>query len=125
MDGQRPTFAAGRAVARRRAELHLTQTDLAEASGVSRRTIQSLEAGEHVPTLENLIAIEQALEWSPGKLLTLTEAGQPPDTWKEVRRLLVKALAADDPERMRDVIADALVALGRADDPEPGSDGQA
>lgn len=125
MDGHKPTTPAGRAVARRRAELHLTQEDLAEAAGVSRRTIQSLEHGERVPLLENLIAIEQALQWPPGKLLSLTEAGQAPDTWKEVRRLLVKALAADTTDQMRDVIADALVALGRADDPEPGSDGQA
>lgn len=125
MDGQRPATVAGRAAARRRAELRLTQTDLAEISGVSRRTIQSLENGEHVPTLENLIAIEQALQWPPGKLLALAESGQSPDTWKEVRRLLVKALAADTTDQMRDVIADALVALGRSDDPEPGSDGRA
>lgn len=114
MHGRR---AAAIAVRTRRAAKRFSQADLAEAAGVSRRTISSLEAlvdtdTNYWPTLESLIAIEQALGWDPGHLLDIAEGPTPSDSWREVRRLLLQALAQDDPVKMRDVIADALVALG-------------
>lgn len=113
--------AAAVAVRTRRAEKRFSQRDLAEVAGVSRRTISSLEslaeatADPYWPTLESLIAIEQALGWPPGHLLEIAEGPTPTDSWREVRRLLLLALGQDDPVKMRDVIADALVALGPGD----------
>ena len=114
MDGQREGTPAGRAVARRRAELRYTQTQLAEASGVSRRTIQSLESGEHMPTLENLIAIERALDWAPGHLMDLTEETPPTlDDLKRARQMLLDAIGLNDPREMREKLVDALAILAR------------
>lgn len=105
----------------RRAEKRFSQADLAEAAGVSRRTISSLEslidadAPSYWPTLESLIAIEQALDFPPGHLIELSEGSPQGDSWRQVRRLLLQALAQDDLAKMRDAIADALVALGPGD----------
>ena len=51
----------GKNVAQHRAAVGLTQERFAESVGLSVRYIQSVEAGEYLPTLPNLIRIRQSL----------------------------------------------------------------
>lgn len=60
--------AAGRAVRTRRGEKRFTQHDLAELSGVSRRTIQEFESGTRWPQSDTLASLEHALGWHLGYL---------------------------------------------------------
>lgn len=62
--------------ARRRELRFYTQDDLAEAAGVSRRTIGTLERGGKVssPTLR---AVEIALRWTPGSADDVLRGGRP------------------------------------------------
>ena len=53
---------------RRRAELGMSQADLAEAAGVDRRQIRRYEAGEQQPVLSVAVAIADALKISVGEL---------------------------------------------------------
>lgn len=53
---------------RRRAELGLSQADLAEAVGVDKRQIRRYEAGEQQPVLSVAVAIAEALKISVGEL---------------------------------------------------------
>ncbi|MEV7228945.1 helix-turn-helix transcriptional regulator [Polymorphospora sp. NPDC051019] len=53
---------------RRRAELGLSQADLAEAAGVDKRQIRRYEAGEQQPLLSVAVAIANALKISVGEL---------------------------------------------------------
>src|SRR5436305_10123775 len=57
---------------RRRAELGISQAELAAAAGVDRRQIRRYEAGEQQPSLAVAVAIARALEISVGEL-----AGEP------------------------------------------------
>lgn len=54
---------------KRRAELDLTQEDLAEKVGVSRVYIGYVEQGRNTPTLEILEKIAKALKMRVGELL--------------------------------------------------------
>ena len=45
-----------------RAELDMTQTELAKAVGVSRQTISAIEKGDYNPTINLCIAICKALD---------------------------------------------------------------
>ena len=45
-----------------RKQKSITQRDLAERSGVSRRTIQAIEAGDTLPRIEALTSILEALD---------------------------------------------------------------
>ena len=56
----------GKNVARLRARRNLTQEKLAEKAGVSARYLQSVEAGEYLPTLPTLARLKSALrcDWS-------------------------------------------------------------
>src|SRR5918999_148009 len=56
----------------RRAQLGLSQADLATAAGVDRRQIRRYEAGEQQPTLNVAVAIAKALGISVSEL-----AGEP------------------------------------------------
>lgn len=55
----------GERISRHRLDRNLTQADLATAAGVSKRTIERLEAGESTQ-LSNFIRILRALELLPG-----------------------------------------------------------
>jgi transcriptional regulator with XRE-family HTH domain len=59
----------GKRVAELRAERHLTQEQLAEAAGVSYRTIVSVEVGIRWCTLDTLEKIAKALKVPPMELL--------------------------------------------------------
>jgi transcriptional regulator with XRE-family HTH domain len=53
---------------RRRTELGMSQTELAEAAGVDKRQIRRYEAGEQQPVLSVAVAIANALKISVGEL---------------------------------------------------------
>lgn len=54
----------------RRKEMRLTQSDLANAAGVSRLTVIHWEKGT-LPSLKNMTALEAALELPRGSLLIM------------------------------------------------------
>src|SRR6266487_3223040 len=56
---------------RRRAELGMSQADLAAAAGVDKRQIRRYEAGEQQPVLSVAVAIASALDISVGELAGL------------------------------------------------------
>ena len=69
----------GGRLAARRAELGLTQLQVASASGTSESTIRSLESGrtDRKPRPSTLRAIAVALQWTPGSV-ELVLAGRDP-----------------------------------------------
>ena len=54
----------------RRAELGLTQTEVAEAAGVTQPYITQIETGLKVPAIEVLASISEALRTTPSALMT-------------------------------------------------------
>lgn len=64
----------GENVFRLRLDVGLTQEALAEATGVSARYIQSIEAGEYFPALPTLAKLKKALHTTWNKLLEGCEA---------------------------------------------------
>lgn len=54
--------AMGRAIAIARARAGMTQQQLAEASGVSRATVHSIESGNREPLLITLVKVADALK---------------------------------------------------------------
>lgn len=69
-----PTLAA--TVVARRAELGLTQKELAQAAGVAERTVQNVEAGRVLSPI-SLAAIARALELDVAKLWRIAGLGTP------------------------------------------------
>ncbi|MEU6057930.1 helix-turn-helix domain-containing protein [Streptomyces sp. NPDC047097] len=69
----------GRAVKARREQLGLaTQQALAEAAGVTRQSVQSLEAGKQRSRMPVTIsAVEAALQWEPGEASRILTAADP------------------------------------------------
>jgi len=55
----------GRRLARRRLELSITQADLAERAGISKRTLERIEAGASAQ-ISSLVRIFRVLELMPG-----------------------------------------------------------
>jgi len=64
----------GKNVFRLRTNAGLTQEALAEATGISARYIQSIEAGEYFPALPTLAKLKKALRTTWNKLLEGCEA---------------------------------------------------
>ena len=99
----------GRAVAERRAELGLTQRDVAEKLGLARASLANLENGRQRIMVHQLFALVNALQltsildlvpevWLPPEPLPEIKAsGSPlsPQQHSVVERLLASALAAD------------------------------
>jgi putative transcriptional regulator len=56
-----------------RAKLDITQQDLAEKVGVSRQTINSIEADRYVPSTALAIKISQVFKITVNELFTLEE----------------------------------------------------
>ncbi|HEY7607205.1 MAG TPA: helix-turn-helix transcriptional regulator, partial [Actinomycetes bacterium] len=61
----------GEVIRRRRAELGLSQADLAKAAGVDTRQIRRYEAGEQQPVLKVAAALADALKISMSELAGL------------------------------------------------------
>jgi len=66
----------GANVRTRRQKLGLTQEDLAEASGLHRTYIGSVERGERNISLENIICVAQALGCTAAELLDGVDEGK-------------------------------------------------
>ena len=62
-------------IRRRRAELGLSQADLAKAAGVDTRQIRRYEAGQQQPVLSVAVAIAKALGISVSELAGAPAAG--------------------------------------------------
>ena len=68
--------ALGAEIARRRKVLGMRkQSDFAERSGVSVRTISLIENGQRVPNPVTLRKLELALEWEPGSAESILNGG--------------------------------------------------
>ena len=63
----------GNRIKERRAELGLTQADLAEACQVSRKTVNTVENGIFVPSALLALKLARALQLAPGDLFWLEE----------------------------------------------------
>lgn len=63
-----PFAAFGERLRALRAERGLTQAALAQASGVSYRSVQYLEAGKRAPHFDTLVALAESLGVQPGEL---------------------------------------------------------
>lgn len=59
----------GKIIAGRRAKLGLTQEQVADRCGTAKNYIGELERGEKQPALTMLLALADALEWSPIELI--------------------------------------------------------
>ena len=68
--------AVGSAIAAARNERGLTQTQLADAAGISRSSIARLEAGDHGASLDMLFNIAVVLGTRPSTLLAAAEADE-------------------------------------------------
>jgi transcriptional regulator with XRE-family HTH domain len=75
MAADRPPFqrALGRAARRRRAELGLTQEELANDAGLRQRWISNVECGWRNPSLLSLRRLAEALGLSASELLAEAE----------------------------------------------------
>ena len=83
----------GAAVASRRKEKKLTQTELAEMLGLSRASIANIEKGRQCPPLFNIWTIAENWDVKPEDLLPLSNEHLPPDDEKlltEVKKTGVK-----------------------------------
>ncbi|MFI6516846.1 helix-turn-helix domain-containing protein [Spirillospora sp. NPDC050679] len=67
----------GPAVATRRVNLGLRQSDLADAAGVSETTVRNIEAGRMGGRPTKWPLIERALGWAPGSFEALAAGEQP------------------------------------------------
>lgn len=64
-DNQKQIQLFGKSVSKARKQQGLTQEQLAEATGLGRRTIQHIEKGERWPKLETLLLISRKLKVKP------------------------------------------------------------
>ncbi|SKB00040.1 Helix-turn-helix [Caloramator quimbayensis] len=63
----------GEIISNKRAELNLTQQELAEKSNLSRSYIADIEAGRYIPSVKSLIAIASVLKLDLNFLTKMTE----------------------------------------------------
>ena len=89
----------GKRIARRRIDLSFTQAELAERSGVSKRTVERIEAGASAQ-ISNLIRIFRVLDLMPGleRLIPEAEAG-PMELLKQKGKVRRRASSRKRPEK--------------------------
>ncbi|MEU0354931.1 helix-turn-helix transcriptional regulator [Streptomyces cyaneofuscatus] len=100
--------ALGRAVREARVRQGMTQTQLAEVAGVSRATLQNLERGGKLRSL-NLVKIESVLGWAPGSVQALLEGGAPSPIEK-MPEVVGASSAALSEEELAQAVTSAMVA---------------
>ena len=87
----------------------LTQPQLAEASGVSVRTVQTVEQAQAPVRTRTVAALAKGLQVTTARLLTpgLPDPGDPlqGDPWQDVRAALYQPLPAAEPAAEADVLA--------------------
>lgn len=109
----------GDKIRRFRKERGLTQSDLADRSGVSFRAIQNIEAGERTPRSDTVEMIAQALGVQPGELLSSTEPSSRSLSTTAIHGPLTASDFASVIQRLADVSPDrrALALAILFDDP--------
>lgn len=96
----------GRRLARRRIDLRLTQAALAEEAGVSKRTIERIEAGYAAQTL-SLVRILRVLDLLPGLDQLLPKPGPRPMDLLKLKGKLRRRVRKSDSGRGRAGKSDA------------------
>jgi hypothetical protein len=96
--------------ARRRAELGLSQIEVAHRGPLSLDRVQSIEGAKSARyRLGTLLALERALDWAEGSVEAVLAGGDPAPVTPHVRgsqlRRQVPAPPADEEERMRQIEA--------------------
>lgn len=95
----------GRALRQAREHRGWTQEDLAERSGVSRKSIQSAEGGTQprARTPQSIPRIAAALGWPMGSIDAVLDGGEPPGGWRDINA------GPLDSERLAAVLTHALI----------------
>jgi len=115
MDGRQ---RAARAVAARRGELRMTQSELGAAAGVDTKTIGNLESRGRWPIARTRALIEKALGWPSGEMERIAAAGEekqlviPPDLLALIPDLLARIQRRHAPDKRQeavDALADILL----------------
>ena len=89
----------GRRIARHRLDYQLTQAEMAEQTGVSKRTIERIEAGASAQ-LQTIIRILRLLDLLPGLDRLIPEAGpRPMDLLRLKGKTRQRASSARRPDR--------------------------
>jgi len=92
----------GTRVARRRLDLELTQSAVAEQAGIAKRTLERIEAG-HSAQMSSIIRILRVLDSLPGLDRMLPEAGpRPMELLKgkgKVRQRAARRRASNQPDK--------------------------
>ena len=112
MDGRQ---RAARAVAARRGELRMTQSELGAAAGVDTKTIGNLEKRGVWPIARSRAAIEQALGWPSGEMERIAAAEEkqlaiPPELLALIPNLLA-LIRRRFPEDKQQEAVDALAGI--------------
>lgn len=97
-------------IAERRAAKNLKQGDLARLTGISQSQISRYEAGDSVPTPDNLNALAQVLEVTPGYLTGFEDDVTSlitPGGLTEDERALIDAYRSRDLSRILKLVVDA------------------
>ncbi|MQY07757.1 helix-turn-helix domain-containing protein [Actinomadura macrotermitis] len=96
----------GAAVATRRVQLGLRQSDLAVAAGVSETTVRNIEAGRIGGRPTKWPLVERALGWAPGSFEVLEAGEQPRQLDASPSEPPSGEWAARLPKRVRDELAE-------------------
>ncbi len=91
----------GRRLSRRRIDMQLTQADLAHEAGVSKRTVERIEAGGSSQT-SNLIRVCRVLDLVPGLEQWLPEAGPSPMEMIKIKGKVRKRASSSRKKRTPD-----------------------
>ena len=94
---ERILLELGTRLAQRRIDLQLTQADLAHQAGLSKRTVERIEAGESTQ-MTNLVRIFRILELLPNLDHLIPEAGTRP---MELLKLKGKTRRRASPKRQK------------------------
>jgi transcriptional regulator with XRE-family HTH domain len=107
----------GREVARRRGELQLTQTELAQRAGFSMPTLNAIENNRSGRLSKRLRrALEQAVGWQPGSVDAVLDGGEPRVAMSKVPGSLDDGFGGD-PEKVaaqRFAVVQRLLRMRRA-----------
>jgi len=124
MDGRQ---RAARAVAARRGELRMTQSELGAAAGVTTKTIGNLESRGRWPIARTRAQIEEALGWPSGEMARIAAAEEkqlvvPPELLALIPNLLAlirRRFPEDKQQEAVDALAGILLPTEYGEDGRP------